>query len=176
MRWALLSLFADPLPAYVRVLTGAPSKWFADPPDLEALARVAFDLEDTAHSVYRVWSSAQEALAVAAHSLTFKRSNIQPAWSLRIHRTDLESLDCGVEQVPGETGVLFADTLHRDLRLPNNGPQEVVKRILGALRDGEDRIRKVDDLPIRHLMSGFMSEPTTSQEATQACKKALKIQ
>jgi hypothetical protein len=130
----------------VRLFASGIPKWFEDDPDVEDLAKKAFDLAGDEHSVYEVADGEEECLTVAAHRLADPRKSLDAMSVPRIDRADLDQLGIRVEEEFGTTGVPRWDGRHRNLRGNRDQLLALVRFLAGRCQRGHDQVRRIEKL------------------------------
>lgn len=148
------------LMALIRVMIRATDyrKWLrlnATPADL---MKDPFGYDGQRISVYNVTAGVEEAEAVAAHYLTMvpSRLSLEIVSALRIEAQDLEDVEMVVDKTEGDTGITRVDTAHRDLIGDRDAFEALTQRIHAAIRRGEDRLRVVGPIQIKHQIEAFL--------------------
>jgi hypothetical protein len=159
----------------VRVCSGAGENWFSEKAD-SSLPQV-FRSGDREHSTYLVESDVDEALAVAAHQLTYPSQKVDSQYALRIRFPDVEEIGISVSrQHLGETGVVKVDFAHRDLV----GDKDSIKRLTSLIRErahwGEDRIRRFNKSQLQVMLGRILDmeiedRPTHTAELCEVLLK-----
>ena len=161
----------------IRVMVGEsdPRKWTRESSTAPELMRHIFGADALPISVYRVNVGIEEAKAVAAHYLTLARQSFKSVSALRIELQDLTGLEIAVKETPGDTGVAEIDAKHCELM----GDQEVftglTQRLRDAIRHGEDRVRMVGEIQLKHQVQEFLtlSGDAVNDRARRYCRKLL---
>jgi len=140
----------------VRLFSSGIPKWFEDAPDIDDLAKKAFDLADGEQSVYEVADGEEECLAVAAHKLADPRKSPDAVSVLRIDRRDLPCFGIRVDEGQfGTTGIPRWDCRHRNL-LANRGQLiEFVRFMAGRCHRGHDQVRRIEKLLVVRTLNAI---------------------
>jgi hypothetical protein len=126
-------------------------------------------------SVYRVNAGIEEAKAVAAHYLTLARQSFKSVSALRIELQDLTDLEIAVRETPGDTRIAEIDAKHCELMGGQEGFAGLTQRLLVAIRRGEDRVRIVGEIQLKHQVQEFLtlSGDAVNDRARRYCRKLL---
>jgi hypothetical protein len=161
----------------IRVMVGESDhrKWTRENSTAPELMKHIFGTDDLPISVYSVNAGIEEAKTVAAHYLTLARQSFKSVSALRIEPQDLAGLQIAVRETPGDTGIAEVDAKHRELM----GDQEVfaglTQRLHDAIRHGEDRVRMVGEIQLKHQVQEFLtlSGDAVNDRARRYCRKLL---
>ena len=126
-------------------------------------------------SVYNVTPGIEEARAIAAHYLTLARQSFKSVSALRIEPQDLDGLAIIVQETVGDTGIAEVDAKHRELIGGNEGFADLTQRLLNAIRRGEDRVRILGELQLKHQVQEFLTlgSEVANDRARRYCRKLL---
>jgi hypothetical protein len=163
--------------AMIRVMVGESDhrKWTRESSTAPELMRHIFGTDALPISVYRVTAGIEEAKAVAAHYLTLARHSFKSVSALRIELQDLRGLEITVRESLGDTGIAEIDAKHCELLGDQEGFAGLTQRLLIAIRHGEDRVRIVGEIQLRHQAQEFLtlSDDAVNDRARRYCRKLL---
>lgn len=163
--------------AMIRVMVGESDhrRWTRDNLIASELMRHIFGTDALTISVYRVNAGIEEAKAVAAHYLTLARQSFKSVSALRIELQDLTGLEIAVREAPGDTGIAEIDARHCELLGGQEGFAGLTQRLLVAIRRGEDRVRIVGEIQLKHQVQEFLtlSGEAVNDRARRHCRKLL---
>jgi hypothetical protein len=163
--------------ALIRVMVGASDhrKWFREDWPASRLMAHFFGVDGSPVSVYEVTPGIEETKAVAGHYLTLARQHIEIVSALRIEPEDFDGLEMVIEGTPGDTGIGGVDVIHRDLIGDRVKFETMTQRLLDAIRRGEDRVRIVGELQLKHQLQEFLrlGNDGMNDRARRACRKLL---
>jgi hypothetical protein len=165
--------------ALIRVMASESDhrKWLRENSSAAELMKHFFGLDGAPISVYRVTIDIEETKAVAAHYLTLAatRQSIKMVSVLRIETRDYEDMGITVQETPGATEVAVIDAVHRDLVGDQVTFEAMTQRLLDAIRRGEDRVRLVWEVQLKHQGQEFLtlSIDEMNDRARLACRKLL---
>jgi hypothetical protein len=137
--------------------------------------RHIFGTDGLSISVYSVTAGIEEAKAIAAHYLTLARQSFKNVSALRIELQDLVSLEIAVRETPGDTGIAEIDAKHREVIGGQEGFASLTQRLLDAIRRGEDRVRIVGEIQLKHQVQEFLrlGSDAVTDRARRYCRKLL---
>jgi hypothetical protein len=123
------------------------------------------DLHDVCEeSTYLVDGPLEEMRVAAAHLLADDDPKIETRYLVRILLSDANAAGLRVEDSTiGGTGVGWVDYRHRDLVGTKEEFLGLVAVILGRLREGEDRIRRIGKPQYEHALQHFAGLPATER-------------
>jgi hypothetical protein len=123
------------------------------------------DLRDICEeSTYLVDDPLEEMQVAAAHLLTEDDPKIETRYLVRILLAYPKEAGLRVEDSAiGGTGIGWVDFRHRDLVGTKDHFQKLVTTILGRLREGEDRIRRIGRPQYEHALQHFSELPATER-------------
>jgi hypothetical protein len=126
-------------------------------------------------SVYSVTAGIEEARAITAHYLTLARQSFKTVSALRIEPQDLDGLAIITQETAGDTGIADVDAAHRELIGGNEEVVDLTQRLLNAIRRGEDRVRIVGELQLKHQVQEFLTlgMDVVNDRARRYCRKLL---
>jgi hypothetical protein len=163
--------------ALIRVMVGASDhrKWFREDSTAGQLMKHFFGADSSPISVYSVTPGIEETKAVTAHYLTLARQYLGIVSALRIEPEDLSGLEIVIEATPGDTGIADVDVKHRDLIGDKVKFEAMTQRLLDVIRRGEDRVRIVGELQLKHQVQEFLTLGNDGMDdrARRACRKLL---
>jgi hypothetical protein len=163
--------------ALIRVMVGESDhrKWMRENSTAPELMRHIFGTDGLPISVYSVTPGIEEARAIAAHYLTLARQSFKNVSALRIEPQDLDGLAIIVQETAGDTGIAEVDAAHRELISGNEEVIDLTHRLLNAIRRGEDRVRMVGELQLRHHVQEFLTlgSDVVNDRARRYCRKLL---
>lgn len=163
--------------AMIRVMVGESDhrRWTRENLIASELMRHIFGTDALTISVYRVNAGIEEAKAVAAHYLTLARQSFKSVSALRIELQDLTGLEIAVREAPGDTGIAEIDARHCELLRGQEGFAGLTQRLLVAIRRGEDRVRIVGEIQLKHQVQEFLtlSGEAVNDRARRHCRKLL---
>lgn len=163
--------------AMIRVMVGESDhrRWTRENLIASELMRHIFGTDALTISVYRVNAGIEEAKAVAAHYLTLARQSFKSVSALRIELQDLTGLEIAVREAPGDTGIAEIDARHCELLGGQEGFAGLTQRLLVAIRRGEDRVRIVGEIQLKHQVQEFLtlSGEAVNDRARRHCRKLL---
>jgi hypothetical protein len=163
--------------AMIRVMVGESDhrKWTRESSTAPELMKHIFGTDALPISVYRVNAGIEEAKAVAAHYLTLARQSFKSVSALRIELQDLTGLEIAVRETPGDTGIAEIDAKHCELMGGQEGFAGLTQRLLVAIRRGEDRVRIVGEIQLKHQVQEFLtlSDDVVNDRARRYCRKLL---
>ena len=165
--------------ALIRVMIRATDyrKWLRLNTNASDLMKDPFGYDGQPISVYSVASEIDEAKATAAHYLTMvpPRLSLEILSVLRIEPRDLEGLEMVVSETEGATGIVHVDNMHRDLIGNGDAFRNLTERLMDAVRHGEDRLRVVGPIQIKHQIEEFirLTHTDVSDHARDRCQMLL---
>jgi hypothetical protein len=152
-------------------------KWLRENSNAAELMKHFFGADGLPISVYRVTIGIEETRAVAAHYLTLAatRQSIKMVSALRIETKDYEDMGITIQETLGATEVAAIDAVHCDLVGDQNAFEAMTQRLLDAIRRGEDRVRLVWEVQLKHQVQEFLtlSNDEMNDHARLACRKLL---
>lgn len=164
----------------IRVLIKLSSykQWFKEDIEPEERIKDTFGFDESPVSVYKVLKGIDETRACAAHYLTYKRNHITNIYVLRMESNELHDHGITVNKTDGETGVAEIDAKHHDLIGTKRQFEDLAQHLHEAIRHGEDRLRTLESIQIRHQMLQFLHDKnaTISKQANKYCLKALGLE
>jgi hypothetical protein len=153
--------------------------WHERKPPIENLLK-CFDREksDTDPvSTFRAYTAADELECAAAHFQTFNRTDFAVHCIVRFDSDECRRAGIITEPAANEglTGVLFVDAKHFNLRGTTDQFSELIKKIVGRIWLGEERLRLFPVHQLRYQTAIFsqMSEHLIEKAARQRCEKLL---
>jgi hypothetical protein len=110
--------------------------------------------------------------------LTLARQSFKTVSALRIEPQDLDGLAIiiqGPQETAGDTGIVEVDAAHRELIGGNEEVVDLTQRLLNAIRCGEDRVRIVGELQLKHQVQEFLTlgMDVVNNRARRYCRKLL---
>jgi hypothetical protein len=163
--------------ALIRVMVGESDhrKWMRDNASAPELMRHIFGTDGLPISVYSVTAGIEEARAITAHYLTLARQSFKTVSALRIEPQDLDGLAIIIQETAGDTGIVEVDAAHRELIGGNEEVVDLTQRLLNAIRCGEDRVRIVGELQLKHQVQEFLTlgMDVVNNRARRYCRKLL---
>lgn len=163
--------------AFIRVMADSADhrKWLRGDWTAGQLMKRFFGVDGSPISVYEVTFGIEETIAVAAHYLTLNRKDFDPVSALRIEGDDLNGLGIAVDETPGDTGIADIDVKHRDLIGDLIKFETMTQRLSDAIRRGEDRVRVVGELQLKHQVQEFLrlGRDSVNARARRSCRKLL---
>jgi hypothetical protein len=129
---------------FVRVFRGNLENWNKDSPEIAGLAN-AFDLGESANSVYEVGNGEEECLATAAHRFPRILSKLEAETILRVTRDDL--LRCGIgigEFEFGRTGIPKWDGRHCNIVASREELLKLIQHLHQKHLRGFECVRRID--------------------------------
>jgi hypothetical protein len=163
--------------AMIRVMVGESDhrKWTRENSTASELMRHIFGTDALPISVYRVNAGIEEARAVAAHYLTLARQSFKSVSALRIELQDHTGLEIAIRETPGDTGIAEIDAKHCELTGGQEGFAGLTQRLLDAIRRGEDRVRIIGEIQLKHQVQEFLTlgGDAVNDRARRYCRKLL---
>jgi hypothetical protein len=116
-------------------------------------------LED---STYLVARPIEEARVAAAHLLAGNSPTMETRYLIRVLVSDAEEVGLRVDDGSiGKTGVPWIDFRHRDLVGTRDQFRQLVEGILGRIREGENRVRRIGAVQDEFSFNEFLARPTS---------------
>jgi hypothetical protein len=164
--------------ALIRVMVGESDhrRWMRENSTATELMRHIFGTDSLPISVYNITPGIEEARAIAAHYLTLARQSFKSVSALRIEPRDLDGLAIIIQETVGDTGIAEIDAAHCELIGTIEGFADLTQRLLNAIRSGEDRVRILGELQLKHQVQEFLTAGSdiVNDRARRYCRKLLR--